>query len=91
MVLQGDVTVFPDFVRRAIAGAHPDIREYQVVQLSGTEISLFVPDPAHWELASQALHALFDRLGAREIVVISAQSLDHHDGSKLRRILALRS
>lgn len=91
MVLQGDVTVFPDFVRRAIAGAHPDIREYQVVQLSRTEISLFIPDSAHWDLANQALQALFDRLGTREIVVNSAPSLYHHDGSKLRRILALRS
>ena len=89
MVLEGDVTVFPDFVRRAIAGAHPDILEYQVVQLSRNEISLFIADSTHWDVASRALQALFVRLGAQEISVSLAKSLLHHDGSKLRRIHAL--
>lgn len=86
----GDATVFPDFIRRAIVGAHPDISDYQVIQVAPYELTLFVPLAEHWPAASQALRTELERHGASGIAVRRSENKIHDQGSKLRRIMALK-
>jgi phenylacetate-coenzyme A ligase PaaK-like adenylate-forming protein len=86
----GDATVFPDFIRRAIVGAHPDISDYQVIQVAPDELTLFVPLEEHWPAASQALRTELERHGASGIAVRRSENKIHDQGSKLRRIMALK-
>lgn len=90
LVLRSETTVFPDFIRRAVVGAHPDIVDYQVVQVSESELSLYLPNEDHWDLASLALQKTLSKHGAVDIDLSFTDSKIHEHGSKLRRIIALR-
>ena len=90
LVLRSETTVFPDFIRRAVVGAHPDIVNYQVVQVSESELSLYLPNEDHWDLASRALQKTLSKHGAVDINLSFTDTKIHEHGSKLRRIIALR-
>ena len=91
LILGEDITLFPDFIRRAVVGAHPDLVDYQVVQISRHELSLYLSHQAHWRLASEALQKMLLRHGLTDIIITYTNSKIHSHGSKLRRIIALRT
>tara|TARA_B110000090_G_scaffold97818_1_gene110124 strand:- start:1616 stop:2875 length:1260 start_codon:yes stop_codon:yes gene_type:complete len=91
LILGEEITLFPDFIRRAVVGAHPDIVDYQVVQVSSHELSLYLSHQAHWSLASEALQEMLHRHGLTDIILTYTDSKIHTHGSKLRRIIALRT
>ena len=84
-------TIFPDFIRRAIVGAHPDITDYQVVQTSPQALTLFLPQEEHWTAAAEALQTEIERHGASGVTLNRASQKIHDHGSKLRRIMAKKS
>ena len=87
----GGATIFPDFIRRAIVGAHPDITDYQVVQTSPQALTLFLPQEEHWTAAAKALQTEIERHGASEVTLDRAGQKIHDHGSKLRRIMTKKS
>ena len=87
----GGATIFPDFIRRAIVGAHPDITDYQVVQTSPQTLTLFLPQEEHWTAAAEALHQEIERHGASGVTLDRASQKIHDHGSKLRRIMTKKS
>ena len=87
----GGATIFPDFIRRAIVGAHPDITDYQVVQTSPQALTLFLPQDEHWTAAAEALHQEIERHGASGVTLDRASQKIHDNGSKLRRIMTKKS
>ena len=87
----GGATIFPDFIRRAVVGAHPDIVDYQVVQTAPDALTLFLPQEALWSAAAEALRKEIARHGASEVTLDRAGQKIHDHGSKLRRILALKN
>ena len=84
-------TIFTDFIRRAIVGAHPDITDYQVVQTSPQALTLFLPQDEHWTAAAEALHQEIERHGASGVTLDRASQKIHDNGSKLRRIMTKKS
>ena len=87
----GGATIFPDFIRRAIVGAHPDITDYQVVQTSPQALTLFLPQEEHWTAVAEALHKEIERHGASGVTLDRAGQKIHDRGSKLRRIMTKKS
>lgn len=87
----GGATIFPDFIRRAIVGAHPEITDYQVVQTSSHALTLFLPQEEHWAAAAEALHKEIERHGASGVNLDRARQKIHDLGSKLRRIMTKKS
>ena len=73
----GGATIFPDFIRRAIVGAHPDITDYQVVQTSPQALTLFLPQEEHWTAAAEALHQEIERHGASGVTLDRASQKIH--------------
>ncbi|HAE31028.1 MAG TPA: adenylate synthase [Flavobacteriales bacterium] len=86
-----DKIIFPDFIRRTIIGASPEIDNYQVIQVSYRELSLFISDVELWEAAASALDAFFKSQGIPNIAIFKSDTLRHEKGSKLRRIHAKSS
>ena len=80
--------IFPDFIRRAIVGAHPDIHNYQVVQTDANQLTLFIAPKEHWGLASTALDKIIQIHGIDEVDVVQAETKLHENGTKFRRIHA---
>ena len=44
-----NISLFPDFIRRAIIGAHKDITNYQIIQDNPESLSLYVSPQHHWD------------------------------------------
>ncbi|MDE0871696.1 MAG: hypothetical protein OSA37_07250 [Flavobacteriales bacterium] len=82
--------LFPDFIRRAIIGAHPEISNYQIIQESPSKLALFVSPSIHWEAASMALTELFQVQDIADIDIQRLETKRHLLGSKFRRIHAKR-
>ncbi len=80
--------IFPDFIRRAIVGAHPDIHNYQVVQSDANQLTLFIAPKVHWGLASAALDKIIQIHGIDEVDIVQAEIKLHENGTKFRRIHA---
>ncbi|HBS19547.1 MAG TPA: adenylate synthase, partial [Flavobacteriales bacterium] len=87
----GGATIFPDFIRRAIVGAHPEITDYQVVQTSSHALTLFLPQEELWTAAAEALQTEIERHGASGVTMDRASQKIHDHGSKLRRIMTKKS
>jgi putative adenylate-forming enzyme len=83
--------IFPDFIRRAIMGAHPDIDNYQVVQTSAMGLSLFITPKMHGHLASTALHEILNAHGISDVTIEQIESKRHENGTKFRRVHAERN
>lgn len=80
--------IFPDFIRRTIIGANPEIDNYQVIKISNSELSLFVSNIKFWELAANALEKFLKSQGIANINVIKTNTIRHEKGTKFRRIHA---
>ena len=83
-----DRIIFPDFIRRAVIGAHPEINNYQIIQKNPAILMLYVSPIVYWEAARCALDELFQ---AQDIVCIDIQKSEticHQLGTKFRRIHA---
>ena len=80
--------LFPDFIRRTVIGAHPDIVNYQVAQESPTKLALFVSPAMHWEVASAALAELLQSQNITGVEIEMLENKRHERGSKFRRIYA---
>lgn len=83
-------SIFPDFIRRTITGAHRNVTNYQIVQEGPDLLSLYVSPESHWHAAAQALTQLFETQNIRDIKVQKATNKAHVPGTKFRRIHAQR-
>jgi putative adenylate-forming enzyme len=85
------IPVFPDFIRRAVITASPDIQEYAALQHGPTELELALRVPEDRREAaeahvSRALWALLDPLGTKRPTV-TFSAYDQAPGlTKLRRV-----
>ncbi len=82
--------LFPDFIRRTVIAAHPDIVNYQVIQESPSKLALFVSPAVHWEVASEALAELLQSQDMTGVEIEMLENKRHERGSKFRRIYAKR-
>lgn len=82
--------LFPDFIRRTVIAAHPDIVNYQVVQESPSKLALFVSPAVHWEVASEELAELLQSQNVTGVEIEMLENKRHEQGSKFRRIYAKR-
>jgi putative adenylate-forming enzyme len=80
--------LFPDFIRRAVIGAHPDIANYQIIQESPSKVALFVSPAVHWEIASTALSELLQSQDIANVEIEMLEIKRHQQGAKFRRIYA---
>lgn len=80
--------LFPDFIRRAVIGAHPDIANYQIIQESPAKLALFVSPAVHWEIASKELSELLQSQDIAGVEIEMLRIKRHQRGSKFRRIYA---
>ena len=91
----GTRLVFPDFVRRAVAGAHPAVRDFRVTQTGAQTLDVALDldggDEAPRRAVAEALGALARRLGARPMTVrfVAFQALP--PGAKQRRVRRART
>ena len=58
LIFQQDKIIFPDFIRRAITGANPEIDNYQIIRVSDRKINMFVSPEKHWNQAKVAVEDL---------------------------------
>ena len=86
----GNISLFPDFIRRAIIGAHKDITNYQIIQDNPESLSLYVSPQHHWDDAAQALMQLLEQQHILGVTVLKAATKTHVQGTKFRRIHAQR-
>lgn len=86
----GNISLFPDFIRRAIIGAHRDIANYQIIQEAPDSLSMFVSPQDHWDDAAQALRQLLEQQHILGVTVRKAATKTHVQGTKFRRIHAQR-
>ncbi len=82
--------VFPDFIRRAVIGAHPAITNYQIIQEDFNRLSLYVEPNEHWASAEKALVHLFEKQKIERVSILKSTEKQHTLGSKFRRIHAKR-
>jgi putative adenylate-forming enzyme len=82
-----DISIFPDFFRRAIILSSDEIREYALIQKSISEIELYIngSDEAYTK-ASEALHNLLSKHEIEGVEINRIQSTKTAKGAKLRRI-----
>ena len=86
----GNISLFPDFIRRAIIGAHKDITNYQIIQDNPESLSLYVSPQHLWDDAAQALMQLLEQQHILGVTVLKAATKTHVQGTKFRRIHAQR-
>lgn len=79
--------VFPDFLRRIVIGAHEDITEYQIIQMSENEISLFIRPVNFHQIVVDSLSAFFNQRNLTDIKITKSPHLDHDKNSKFRRVI----
>lgn len=82
--------VFPDFIRRAVIGAHPAISNYQIIQKDLHHLSFYVDPIDHWACAEEALARLFEDQNIQGVSILKSTEKQHTLGSKFRRIHAQR-
>jgi putative adenylate-forming enzyme len=85
-----DRILFPDFIRRAVIGAHSEITNYQIIQKSPSELVLYVSPIVYWENARLALTELFESQDIAGIDIHKSETKCHQLGTKFRRIHAKR-
>ena len=82
-----EVTVFPDFIRRAIVFSDDNIVNYSLTQISINELNLFVEGQLrYFEKAKNSILAFLEKLEILNIQINKLEKLDHIKGTKLRRI-----
>lgn len=82
------VTIFPDFIRRAIILSNSTITDYIVSQKNNTKIELYINHSNEsFEHAKQALTSLFERYGLKHIEIVRVTEKKHKPENKLRRIV----
>ena len=83
-----DRILFPDFIRRAVIGAHSEISNYQIIQKSPSIIVLYVSPLVYWGTARNALAEHFQAQDIFGIVIQKSETKSHQLGTKFRRIHA---
>jgi len=85
---QGEaIKIFPDFFRRAIIMADPDIQDYTLLQTTPTQLNLFVNGSEDlFDKAKASILALLARNEVHDVLVLRAPNRHHIKGNKLRRI-----
>jgi len=82
-----DVTIFPDFFRRAIIMADEDIIDYMLVQYSRLEIKLYVSGSKEiYEKAKSGVEELLKKYKISDVNINRSIESLHEKGNKLRRI-----
>ena len=84
----GDKLIFPDFIRRAITGAHESIDNYQVIRISNQKINMFISPEIYWNQAAKALEDVLKVQGIKDINITKIKHKYHEKGTKFRRIHA---
>ena len=84
----GDKLIFPDFIRRAITGAHESIDNYQVIRISNQKINMFISPEIYWNQAAKALEDVLKVQGIKDINITKIKHKHHEKGTKFRRIHA---
>lgn len=82
------VKIFPDFFRRAIVSASPEIRDYALLQRSPQRLELFVASAqaADFDLAVGKIQALLNSHAIHGVAIAKRADKGHTRGTKLRRI-----
>ena len=88
LIFQQDKIIFPDFIRRAITGANPEIDNYQLIRVSDRKINMFVNPEKHWNQAKVAVEEVLIKQGIDDIDINKIINIRHEKGTKFRRIHA---
>ena len=78
--------VFPDHFRRAIIGAHPGIRNYELVARGLQHLELFVAGTEQYRRAVIALYGFLASQGIVDVTISRLSTGPRPAGQKLRRI-----
>ena len=79
------IRIYPDFVRRAIISASPDIIDYQVIQTSHAELQIFT-DQVDFKKAKSKLRELLRHYQIDGVEIKEMREKKHEIGNKLRRV-----
>lgn len=87
-IIQEEVKIFPDFFRRAIISASPDIEDYAVIQKSPNLLHVYIKakQVASSKAALQAIQSLLTDYHIEHVTLNQVIENEHRFGNKLRRI-----
>lgn len=95
----GYVSIYPDFIRRAVLNADVPIKEYLVVQMNDMSVQVSLkwqapstPDSTGWNLGCQLIQENFERLAQAQNAIsphlLFTKDFPALEGKKLRRVVS---
>lgn len=83
-----EVSIFPDFFRRAIIMADDTISDYMVIQKSLTSLELYIQSTSShaYQIAETAIQQLLTQYHVNAVIIQPLATRQHEIGTKLRRI-----
>lgn len=83
-----EVSIYPDYVRRAVILADESITEYQVVQQGANEIGLFTNgSEENFRRAQQVLSGFLQEKKISNVTIQQLNKIVHFNGNKFRRVI----
>ncbi|WP_242083237.1 F390 synthetase-related protein [Aestuariivivens sediminis] len=80
------IRIYPDFFRREIILANPSIKDFTIVQKTGSMLELYIEPFEYYRSAEKRLQAFLKSQGVHEILIKQTLSKNHTQGNKFRRV-----
>lgn len=82
-----NISIYPDFIRRAIIIADNSIQDYTVIQTSENQIELYIDgSDLIYEDAKMGIQELLLKFNIQQVKIVRSLNSNHQIGNKLRRI-----